>query len=77
MSVVVQEVSERLAVLTAERDARVLVEEAVDVTLPTDRARLGARHPVTLVSERIVDVFVAMESSPFVTLAVQSAIPAC
>jgi phenylalanyl-tRNA synthetase alpha chain len=51
---------ERLAVLTAQRDARVLVEEAVDVTLPTDRSRVGARHPVTLVSERIVDVFVAM-----------------
>jgi phenylalanyl-tRNA synthetase alpha chain len=51
---------ERLAVLTAERDARVLVEEAVDVTLPTDRPRRGARHPLTLVSEQITDVFVAM-----------------
>jgi phenylalanyl-tRNA synthetase alpha chain len=50
----------REAELTAERDARVLVEEAVDVTLPYDRARVGARHPLTTISERICDVFVAM-----------------
>ncbi|WP_030669590.1 phenylalanine--tRNA ligase subunit alpha [Streptomyces rimosus] len=46
--------------LEAERDARVLVEEAVDVTLPHDRVRAGARHPLTTLSERIEDVFVAM-----------------
>ncbi|KOG53433.1 phenylalanyl-tRNA synthetase subunit alpha [Streptomyces griseoflavus] len=46
--------------LEAERDARVLVEEAVDVTLPHDRVRPGARHPLTTLSERIEDVFVAM-----------------
>ncbi|QKW53187.1 phenylalanine--tRNA ligase subunit alpha [Streptomyces buecherae] len=46
--------------LEAERDARVLVEEAVDVTLPTDRFTPGARHPLTTLSERIEDVFVAM-----------------
>jgi phenylalanyl-tRNA synthetase alpha chain len=37
-----------------------LVEEAVDVTLPWDRIPTGARHPVTTLSERIADVFVAM-----------------
>ena len=37
----------RLAELEAERDARVLVEEAVDVTLPWDRELTGARHPLT------------------------------
>src|SRR3546814_13962341 len=37
-----------------------LVEETVDVTLPTDRAVKGARHPITTMSERIADVFVSM-----------------
>ncbi|MFI6349419.1 phenylalanine--tRNA ligase subunit alpha [Streptomyces sp. NPDC050560] len=46
--------------LEAERDARVLVEEAVDVTLPYDRTPPGARHPVTTFMERVADVFVAM-----------------
>ncbi len=46
--------------LEAERDVRVLVEEAVDVTLPTDRELPGARHPLSTVSERIGDIFVAM-----------------
>ncbi|NMI01418.1 phenylalanine--tRNA ligase subunit alpha [Pseudonocardia acidicola] len=50
----------RRAELTAERDARVLAEEAVDVTLPWDRHPRGARHPITQLSERIADVFVAM-----------------
>ncbi|MGP3771089.1 phenylalanine--tRNA ligase subunit alpha [Streptomyces sp. SDT5-1] len=50
----------RQAELEAERDARVLVEEAVDVTLPYDRQQAGARHPLTTLSERIEDVFVAM-----------------
>ncbi len=46
--------------LEAERDERMLVEEAVDVTLPYDRQPAGARHPLTTLSERIEDVFVAM-----------------
>ncbi|GHA90521.1 phenylalanine--tRNA ligase subunit alpha [Streptomyces chryseus] len=50
----------RLAVLEAERDERVLVEEAVDVTLPYDRVPAGARHPLTTLMERVADVFVAM-----------------
>ncbi|MFE6758788.1 phenylalanine--tRNA ligase subunit alpha [Streptomyces sp. NPDC057684] len=50
----------RQSELEAERDARVLVEEAVDVTLPYDRTPAGARHPLTTLSERIEDVFVAM-----------------
>ena len=51
---------ERLAVLQAERDERVLGEEAVDVTLPWDRVPRGARHPITQLSEQVSDVFVAM-----------------
>ncbi|GAB7034610.1 phenylalanine--tRNA ligase subunit alpha [Streptomyces sp. NPDC021749] len=46
--------------LEAERDARVLVEEAVDVTLPYDRVPAGARHPLSTFMERVADVFVAM-----------------
>jgi len=52
--------ADRLAVLTLERDQRVLREEAVDVTLPADRAPRGARHPLTIIAERAADVFVAM-----------------
>jgi phenylalanyl-tRNA synthetase alpha chain len=51
---------ERRAELEADRDARVLAEERVDVTLPWDRVARGARHPVTQISERISDVFVGM-----------------
>jgi phenylalanyl-tRNA synthetase alpha chain len=51
---------DRREVLVAERDARVLAEEAVDVTLPWDRTPRGARHPLTQISEQIADVFVAM-----------------
>jgi phenylalanyl-tRNA synthetase alpha chain len=51
---------ERLAVLTAERDARVLVEETVDVTLPWDRRPRGARHPLSALTERICDLFIGM-----------------
>jgi phenylalanyl-tRNA synthetase alpha chain len=50
----------RQAELEAERDERVLVEETVDVTLPSGRAPHGARHPLTTLQERIADVFVAM-----------------
>ena len=51
---------ERQAQLEAERDRQVLITEAVDVTLPDDRIPPGARHPVSTLSERLSDVFVAM-----------------
>jgi phenylalanyl-tRNA synthetase alpha chain len=50
----------RLAELEAARDARVLIEEAVDVTLPWDRRLTGARHPLTTTMELVGDVFTAM-----------------
>ncbi|MGE3289035.1 MAG: phenylalanine--tRNA ligase subunit alpha [Pseudonocardia sp.] len=50
----------RRAELVAQRDARVLADEAVDVTLPWDRVPRGARHPITQLAERIADVFVGM-----------------
>jgi len=53
-------IAERELVLIAERDARVLAEETVDVTLPYDRHPAGARHPISTVMARIEDVFVAM-----------------
>jgi phenylalanyl-tRNA synthetase alpha chain len=52
--------ADRQRQLEAERDDRVLVEERVDVTLPTDRRPAGARHPLTTVMELISDVFLDM-----------------
>ncbi|OBG77778.1 phenylalanine--tRNA ligase subunit alpha [Mycobacterium sp. E2462] len=51
---------ERLAALRAERDAAVLVAESIDVTLPSTRQPVGARHPITILAEHIADTFVAM-----------------
>lgn len=51
---------ERLAELRAERDAAVLVAERIDVTLPSTRQPVGARHPITILAENIADTFVAM-----------------
>ena len=50
----------RQSELEVERDARLLIEETVDVTAPAARRRLGARHPLELMSERVGDIFVAM-----------------
>ncbi|HEX5087013.1 MAG TPA: phenylalanine--tRNA ligase subunit alpha [Nocardioides sp.] len=55
-----QALAERQAVLEQEQEQRILVEETVDVTLPTDRMPTGARHPLTTGSELIADIFVAM-----------------
>jgi len=46
--------------LKADRERRVLIEEAVDVTLPTARRPRGARHPLTTLMERVGDLFVGM-----------------
>lgn len=50
----------RTEALTAERDAAVLVAEAIDVTLPSARRPVGARHPITVIAEQVADVFVGM-----------------
>ena len=55
-----QALAERQAVLEAEDAARILVEEAVDVTLEWDREPQGARHPLTTLQELVADIFVAM-----------------
>ncbi len=51
---------ERQEQLERERDEQVLITERVDVTLPYDRAPQGARHPVTMLADKLSDVFVAM-----------------
>jgi phenylalanyl-tRNA synthetase alpha chain len=46
--------------LEVDRDRRALATETVDVTLPWDRWPAGSRHPLSVVQERVADVFVAM-----------------
>jgi phenylalanyl-tRNA synthetase alpha chain len=59
-SAVATALKHRQTELEAERDARVLVDEAVDVTLPWDRRLEGARHPLTTTQELFADIFTAM-----------------
>jgi phenylalanyl-tRNA synthetase alpha chain len=46
--------------LLAARDDQALVAERVDVSLPSVRSRVGGRHPLSALTDRICDVFVAM-----------------
>ena len=55
-----QALAARTAVLEAADAERVLREETLDVTLPTRRAPLGARHPLQALLDEVADVFVAM-----------------
>ncbi|MBF0807492.1 phenylalanine--tRNA ligase subunit alpha [Rothia nasimurium] len=50
----------RNAELEEERDARILIEEAVDVTAHTPRRRIGGRHPISVLQEQMCDIFVGM-----------------
>lgn len=50
----------RTAELEAEREARILVEEAVDVTAHSPRRRIGGRHPISVLQEQMCDIFVGM-----------------
>ncbi|MDO4252878.1 MAG: phenylalanine--tRNA ligase subunit alpha [Rothia sp. (in: high G+C Gram-positive bacteria)] len=50
----------RQAELEQERAARILVEEAVDVTAAGARRPLGGRHPINTLKDRLSDIFVAM-----------------
>ncbi|EFV13989.1 phenylalanine--tRNA ligase subunit alpha [Segniliparus rugosus] len=51
---------ERQAELEAERERRVLAEQAIDVTLPASRITPGGRHPIDLLVDRACDVFVGL-----------------
>ena len=50
----------RKIALEADRDARVLIEERVDVTLPTRRSLKGGLHPLTLLTNEISDLFLGL-----------------
>ncbi len=52
--------AERTAELTAHAEQRMLASERVDVTLATERAPQGARHPLATVADLIADTFTAM-----------------
>lgn len=57
---IAQAIEARNEVLEAEHAERILVEEAVDVTASAGRRGIGGRHPVSLLQERVTDIFVAM-----------------
>jgi phenylalanyl-tRNA synthetase alpha chain len=52
--------ADRTAELEAENDARILVEETVDVTAAPRRRRAGARHPLSTLQDLVADIFVGM-----------------
>ncbi len=52
--------AERTAVLEAAREEQLLADERIDVTVVPPRRRIGARHPLSLVSDRIADIFVGL-----------------
>ena len=55
-----QSLAAREQVLSAAAEARILVEEAVDPTVAAMVSPTGARHPLSLIIERVSDVFVSM-----------------
>ncbi|MFW0108193.1 phenylalanine--tRNA ligase subunit alpha [Rothia sp. P7181] len=55
-----QAIEARNAELEQEHAARILVEEAVDVTAVSARRALGGRHPINILQDRLTDIFVAM-----------------
>ena len=55
-----QAYDDREKALTKERDAKALTEERIDITLPTNRRRRGALHPLTILSNEISDLFVGI-----------------
>ncbi len=50
----------REAELSAQEEAKLLEKEAIDITASAQVSRMGARHPLSLLQERISDVFVGM-----------------
>ena len=50
----------RVTQLELERDARVLVEERVDVTLPASKLPKGGLHPLTILTNEINDLFLGL-----------------
>ncbi|WP_347039693.1 phenylalanine--tRNA ligase subunit alpha [Glutamicibacter halophytocola] len=50
----------RTTVLEEAEAARILIEETVDVTAAARRRPLGARHPLSVLQDRVSDIFVGM-----------------
>ena len=54
--------------LEGERDAKVLLEEVVDITLPVKRSHRGGLHPISIIKNEISDFFIeqgyAVEEGP-------------
>ena len=50
----------REAELIRQRDERILIEERVDVTLPTRTSQRGGLHPLTILRDDICDLFIGM-----------------
>ena len=46
------------AKLEAERDARVLIEEVVDISLPVQRTHRGGLHPISIIKNEVSDFFI-------------------
>lgn len=55
-----QALAARKEILDAEHEARVLVEETVDVTAPVKRQPDGARHPLQILMDEVADFFTSM-----------------
>ncbi len=55
-----QAIATRETEVVALEEARRLADEAVDVTAVATRRRIGARHPLSLLQDRIADIFVGM-----------------
>ncbi|MBX7158925.1 MAG: phenylalanine--tRNA ligase subunit alpha [Acidimicrobiia bacterium] len=53
-------IADRAAVFAAAAEQRLLESEALDLTLPGRRRRMGHRHVITKVFQEIADVFVGM-----------------
>jgi phenylalanyl-tRNA synthetase alpha chain len=54
---VTEAITRRQAELEAERDERALATERVDVTLPWWGRPPGARHPLTSITEHVIEIF--------------------
>lgn len=50
----------REAILQAEAETAMLANESVDVTLGLQNLPTGARHPLSMIAEKVADVFIAM-----------------
>lgn len=55
-----QEIEERQAVLSKEKLDKQLESETIDVTLPSRRIDIGAKHPLTRTVEEIEDLFLGL-----------------